>query len=80
MAIPPRADVRAAQWVGHTIAAVIGIDADSKSGKAKIKGLVSGWLKTDVLRLADDHDKRTGREVRVVVCGANDPLAEGDEE
>jgi len=75
MAIPPRADVRSAQWVGHTIGAVLGIDADSKPGKAKIKGLVSGWIKSDVLRVSEGHDKRSGREVRIVVCGANNPMA-----
>jgi len=77
METPPRADIRSANWVGSVVAATLNIDLDTKSGKAKVKALVSGWIKTDVLRIVEDRDKRAGRDVRVVVSGANNPLVEG---
>ncbi|MGB0410187.1 MAG: AAA family ATPase [Pikeienuella sp.] len=77
MATPPRADIRSSAWVGNVVANALGVDLDTKSGKAKVKALLSGWVKSDVLRIVTDHDKRAGREVNVVVCGANNPLVEG---
>ena len=55
----------------------MGIDIDAKGGKARVKTLLAGWLKSDVLRMVSERDKRAGREVNVVIVGANNPLVEG---
>lgn len=75
--VPPRADVRSASWVGVIIAEELGIDLESKGAKAKVKTLLSGWLKSDVLRMVSERDKRAGRDVNVVISGGNNPLVEG---
>lgn len=68
---PPRADVRAAQWVGHLIANALKIDADDKAQRERIKALLAGWIKADVLRETTERSPRDGRDVAIVVCGAN---------
>ena len=74
MAEPPRADIRSSLWVGQVVADVLGLDLDSPADKAKAKALLSGWIKSDVLRITEGRDARAGRAVQVVVSGSNNPL------
>jgi len=76
MAAPPRVDIRSPAWVGHVVASTLGMDLDKTATKARIKTLVAGWIKTDVLRVAEDHDARSGRSVKIIVAGSNNPAAE----
>jgi hypothetical protein len=77
MAEPPRADARSPKWVGELVADVLGLNMTKPGDKARVKTLVAGWVKTDVLRITDQHDKRSGREVKVIIGGSNDPLSTG---
>lgn len=77
MPTPPRADVRSANWVGNIIADALGLNITKTGDKAKVKTITSKWLETDVLRVAEGKDPRAGRAVNVVICGGNNPLAEG---
>jgi hypothetical protein len=79
MAEPPRADIRSAAWAGNVVATVLGINMTTPAGKAKAKTLLAKWIETDVLRVEEAQDKRAGRPVNVIICGANNPLAEGGE-
>ena len=76
---PPRADIRSAKWAGILIADTMRIDLATTSGKARVKTLLEKWLTTDVLRVAEGHDKRAGRPVSVVIAGDNNPLSECQE-
>jgi hypothetical protein len=82
---PPRYDTRAKYWIGKIVSEICGIEIEDgkgkavKSGKARCQGLVDGWIKTDVLRIDEVHDKRSGRAITIVFGGANNPLVtEGD--
>lgn len=76
---PPGADIRSARWAGVLIADTLHIDLTTTSGKAKVKTLLEKWLATDVLRVAEGHNRRAGRPVKVVIAGDNSPLAEYQE-
>lgn len=76
---PPRHDIRASAWVGEIVADVIGLNVTDKNHKSRIKTIVEKWIASDVLRVAEEEDKRAGRTRKVVICGANDPLEEGAE-
>jgi len=52
------------------------LDLEKKPEKSRVKALINGWVDTDVLRVEKWKDKRSGREVRVVVCGENNILTE----
>ena len=73
---PMKADVRSNEWVGDLVAEWFGLDLEKKPEKSRVKALINGWVDTDVLRVEKWKDKRSGREVRVVVCGENNILAE----
>lgn len=77
MAEPPRFNVRARDWVGETVADVLGLNLANKADKSRVKALVAGWINSDVLRVTEAKDSRAGRTVEVVVAGANDPLETG---
>ena len=66
---PYRADVRAKAWVGHAVAAVLGLDAADKAHKARISMVVKTWIGTDALRVETVESKRDGREVPCVFVG-----------
>jgi hypothetical protein len=77
MAEPPRADVRSSKWAGEVVGEILDIDVSEKRGKERVKTLISGWVKTDVLRITEGRDQRAGRDVNVIVAGANNPLSAG---
>lgn len=73
---PLKADIRAKRWVGKLVAETLGMNLSNKADTARVKTIISEWLKTDVLRVAEHHDSRAGRTVDIIVCGANNPISE----
>jgi hypothetical protein len=53
------------RWVGHAVAAAMGLDAEKPSDRSKIRGLLSVWIKTGALKLVDKPDAK--REIRTFV-------------
>ena len=74
---PPRENVRSPQWVGWLVGEILGLNIAEIADKERVKQIISGWVNTDVLRVAEVEDKRAGRVVKVIVSGANNPLAAG---
>jgi len=70
----PSADVRSANWVGHLVAEVFDKDLEKISDKGMVKRMIKTWIENDVLRVEKHKDKRSGREIRVVVCGDSNVL------
>lgn len=75
---PPRADIRSKGWIGELVASVLGLNVTDQADKARVKAIVAGWIKTDILRVTEGHDPRAGRTVQVVICGANNPANTGN--
>lgn len=71
---PLRENMRAQNWVGHLIGEVLGIDTSEKDGKAKVKSLLSSWLKEDVLAIDSRYSTRDGRDIPFVIAGKNNPV------
>jgi hypothetical protein len=44
------------QWVGHAVAAVLGLDATSKADRQRIRGCLAGWKANGVLRVETRKD------------------------
>lgn len=63
-------------WVGHIVASVLDIDVQDKQGKARVMRIVKKWIETGVLAVDALHDPRTGRDIKVVVAGPNNPVSE----
>lgn len=53
---PPRASDQAKGWVGETVAEALGLDADT--GRARIKALLAGWLKSGALKKGEALDAK----------------------
>ena len=66
---PLRANAQAKAWAGHLIGEILEIDTTDKAGKARVGHILKTWIKKDVLRIEQEMDARTGREVPVVVVG-----------
>ena len=66
---PYRASVQAANYVGHAVAEELNLDWDKEKDKAKIKAIVKQWVKTNVLKTAEVHDTRQGRDVAAIIVG-----------
>lgn len=60
-----RADVQAKLWVGRIVAETLGLDADNKQDKERIKTMIRTWLDSGVLarEVAFDPEKRQDRPV-----------------
>lgn len=68
----PRVSDRAKDWVGYTLAPILGIDPDDKSGRARLKAIIKKWIEEDVLAVEHIMDRAKGRETPVVIAGRND--------
>jgi len=66
---PYRENVQAANYVGHAVAEELKLDMEKDKDKAKIKAIVKKWIKTNVLKTAEVHDNRQGREVAAIIVG-----------
>lgn len=73
---PPRENPQAANWVGRTVADVLGMDADDKADKSRILNMVKTWVRSGVLVVEEVRDTRNGRDTKVVLAGPNVPTAE----
>lgn len=66
---PYRQNIQAADWVGHAVGDVLGIDTHTDQGKGRVKRIVKTWIANDVLRMDKIEDERKKREVPIVVVG-----------
>ena len=73
---PPREDAQSKRWAGIEVARVLGLDADDKAVRARIKTLIKTWISPGVLGTVEVQDTRNGRTARAVVAGNNNPATE----
>ena len=67
----PRQHHSATNWAGIIVAEELELDASDKFVKSRVSSIIKGWLKTKVLAISEEHDSRSGREVKVLVAGEN---------
>ena len=76
----PKASERSADWCGFLIADVMGYDAGNglkkaeqtaaqRIARAKVRSLLTGWIKTNALTVDTIRSARDGRDVKVLVVG-----------
>jgi len=77
---PPKANERSAGWCGYIIADVLGLDAGKELKKAeqtaaqriaraKVRNLLSGWIKSGAIAQDTIRSARDGRDVKVIAVG-----------
>ena len=77
---PPKANERASDWIGYTIGDTLGLDLgrDLKKpernpaqniARAKVRQLLSEWIKSGALVIDTSHSARDGREIKLVLVG-----------
>ena len=75
-----KANERAADWIGYLVADTLGMDvgrdlkknersAGQNASRAKLRRILSEWIRNGALELHNEHDARTGREVKLVTVG-----------
>ena len=62
-----RKDVQCEKWAGYAVAQALGLDADAKSDRAKIKQLLGTWLKNQVLKVDTKRDENRKERPFIVV-------------
>jgi DNA polymerase I-like protein with 3'-5' exonuclease and polymerase domains len=62
----PSESSQAADWVGHVVADVMGLNAGDKSDKARIKELLKVWLKEGNLCVKTAWNARQGKPKKVI--------------
>lgn len=73
---PPRENAQSNDWAGFVIAETLGLPSDEPGDKARLKSLLREWIKTGVLSVEIYKDGRSGRDVKVILPGPNNPMAE----
>lgn len=63
----PRENAQAANWVGYTVAKVLGLDPEKD--KTRIKQLIKVWIASGVLVSERRHDSTKGKEYPCLVVG-----------
>ena len=63
-------NVQAANWAGHAIGEVLGIDVGEPAGKARVKALLKTWTANGVLRVEKRPSTRDGRDKPMIIVGA----------
>ena len=53
-----RQNVQAVDWVGRTVAEVLGLDPRDKQDRNKIKSLLAGWIESGALVVTSFKDKK----------------------
>jgi hypothetical protein len=66
-----RENAQAAQWAGKAVATVLGLDAEKKADKSRIKSMLRTWISNGVLRVVEREDKN--RDLRKWI-EAGDPV------
>lgn len=83
----PKDSERANDWAGYVIAETLGLDLGrglkkveqnpaQRIARAKVRKLLTEWLRSGALVKESRHDSRTGRDVPVIAMG--DPITEAD--
>ena len=83
----PKANERSADWCGYIIADVMGLDAGKglkkadqtaaqRISRAKVRTLISGWIKSGAIAQDTIRSARDGRDVKVLAVG--EPVTAGD--
>ncbi|MDE3176811.1 MAG: AAA family ATPase [Pseudomonadota bacterium] len=62
--------VQSRDWVGHAVADALGLNADDKRDKARIKSLLRTWTASGALKRDRQFNAKEGRERPVIICGA----------
>jgi hypothetical protein len=76
----PKANERAADWAGYIIAEVMGLDVGrglqkgeqtsaQRIARAKVRSLLSGWIKSKALSVYTIRSSRDGRDLKVIAAG-----------
>ena len=63
-------NIQSRDWVGHAVADALGLNADDKRDKARIKSLLRTWIANGALRRDREFNVKEGRERPVIICGA----------
>ncbi|MCD2324984.1 helicase RepA family protein [Sphingomonas sp. IC-56] len=63
-----RENQQATDWVGQPVGDVLGIDADSKPGKARLRQIIRTWIDNGALIVVDGKDERR-KPVKFVQVG-----------
>ena len=63
-------NVQSRDWVGYAVASALGLNADDKRDKARIKSLLRTWIGNGALHRNRQFNANEGRERPVIVCGA----------
>jgi hypothetical protein len=69
----PRQSIQAADWVGHVVAEVLGLDVSKKSDKARISSMLKTWIATGVLGCAAFPIGKNRRSVPCIILGQMTP-------
>lgn len=64
-----RESPQAANWVGHEIGRVLGLNSHADPDRRRIKHLIKTWVANRAFTIDVIHDVRAGREVKVVNAG-----------
>ena len=54
-----RENAQAAQWAGNAIADTLGLNADNKADKGRIKSMLRTWISNGVLKVVERNDKKS---------------------
>ncbi|WP_191569515.1 AAA family ATPase [Paracoccus yeei] len=84
---PPKDSEKANGWAGYIIGDALGLDLGKglkkaeqnpaqRIARAKVRKLLSEWLRSGALAKEKEHSQRDGREVSVIVVG--EPVTEAD--
>lgn len=84
---PPRESEKADDWAGYIVADVLGLDAGrglkkadrnpaQNMARAKVRALLSGWIRSGALTVETIRDTRKGADVKVLASG--EPVTEAD--
>lgn len=76
----PKANERSADWCGYVIADVMGLDAGKglkkadqtaaqRIARAKVRTLLSGWVKSGAIAQESVRSARDGRDIKIIVVG-----------
>ena len=83
----PKANERAGDWIGYLIADTLALDvgrdlkknertAGQNAARAKVRRILSEWIRNGALEKAEEHNARNGRPEKVVKVG--DPVTPDD--
>lgn len=63
-------NIQSKDWVGYAVATALGLNADDKRDKSRIKAMLRTWIANGALRRDRAFNVKEGRERPVIICGA----------